>query len=481
VPPGPWTREQLLGLCATNPEQVVDLIFALLARVEQLTQRVQDLERQVNQNSRNSSKPPSSDGYGKPAPKSLREKSGKPSGGQPGHPGHRLKMVAEPDHVVQHTPESCRQCGRALAQEASASYQRRQVSDLVVRMEVTEHQAHSVRCPDCGTVNIGAFPTGITQPTQYGPDIKAFITYCDMYQLLPSERVHEMVYDLTGHALSEGTLYNANEKLYGALASYEAQVQEQLRAASVAHFDESGLRVQGKLHWLHSASTVLLTHYTVHARRGQAGIDAGGILPGFTGTAVHDGWSPYRLYTRCRHALCNAHHERELQAVLDNDHQDWARDLREHLHTIKAAVDQAAAAGRISLDEQTRKEFAAGYDAIIRRGLEANPVPERTAPGKRGRAKKTKTRNLLERLDQYRDDVLRFMYDFRVPYTNNQGERDIRMTKVQQKVSGTFRSLDGAKIFCRIRGYISTVRKHGLPVLQYIRAAFEGHPFMPSA
>ena len=289
--------------------------------------------------------------------------------------------------------------------------------------------------------------------------------------------MRELLYDLTGHSLSEGTLYNANERLYQELAAHEQQVYKQLQGEPVVNFDESGLRVEGKLHWLHSAGTALLTHYTVHTRRGQAGMDAAGILPSFTGIAVHDGWAPYRGYLHCRHALCDVHHERDLQGVLENDRQPRASDLRDHLHAIKAAVDAAVAAGQYSLAPLTREQFRLRYDAIIRRSLEANPVPLRTAAAtdKRGPVRKSKARNLLERLAQHRDDVLRFMDDFRVPYTT---ERDIRMIKVQQKISGTFRSLHGAQVFCRIRSYISTLKKHDLPVLDHIRAALEGHPFL---
>ena len=474
------TRAEIIAACATEPERVADALLASRREVQELSERVRELERQLHQNSGNSHKPPSSDGYGKPAPKSLRDKSSNASGGQPGHPGHHLQMVEAPDQVVHHRPASCRHCGRTLADVASVDSERRQVCDLVAHMEVTEHQAHRVHCPDCGEVNAAAFPDGVTQPTQYGSNIKSFVTYCNVGQFIPSDRLQELIYDLTGHNLSEGTLYNVNNTLYERLAPYEEQVKAQLIAAPVAHFDETGLRVDGKLHWLHSCGTARMTHYTVHRRRGKEGMDAAGVLPSFTGVAVHDGLPAYRKFL-CEHGLCNVHHRRELVAVIENVQQPWAKDMSNLLLKLNATKEQAIALGKDHLDAECLDEFAQRYDAIIQQGLRDNPLPTPSVPPRRGRVRKTKTRNLLERLDHYREDVLRFAYDFRVPFSNNQAERDVRMVKVQQKVSGAFRTLNGAKTFCRIRGYISTLRKHGLSVMSYLRDAFEGHPFIPQS
>lgn len=475
------TREELLELCATKPDKVVDLIFMLLSRVNELTLRVQELEAQLNQNSRNSHKPPSSDGYKKPEPKSLRGKSGKSSGGQNGHPGNRLEMREDPDHVQTHRPINCEHCGHSLEDVAPIGvYDRRQVFDLIARIEVTEHRTLSVHCPACRATNRAAFPDTVPYPVQYGPGVKAFFSYGSTYQFLPTERLCEMLADLTGHQVSEGTVFNTQATLYNILAEYEGRVQNQLQAAPVIHLDESGLRAEGKTHWLHSASTADFTHYTVHPNRGAKGITAGGILPEYTGVAVHDGWTPYWTFGQSRHALCNVHHERELQAVIDNDHQTWAQDLLTHLHTIKATVAEAVTSDRNQLSSNQLAAFTARYREIIQEGLAENP--RRTAiqtPGKRGRIKQTKTRNLLERLVQHQEEVLRFMRDFRVPYSNNRAEQDIRMLKVHQKIAGTFRSLDGAKIFCRIRGYISTLKKHGLSVMDNLQCAFRGQPYLP--
>jgi transposase len=489
------TKEEIIIACGTAPEQVADLVLVLQAQVQTLqtdlasalhqvqalTARVQELERRLGLHSRNSGKPPSSDGYGKPAPKSLRGKSDRPSGGQPGHPGHRLEMRENPDHTVVHRPSVCAGCGKHLPAETRAqNMERRQVFELKAYFEVTEHQAEAVRCQCCGAVTRGVFPDGVTAPTQYGRGTKAFAAYCDVYQMLPSERIRELVHDLTGHWLSEGTLYNLRTELAGALEPFEAEARAQLIAAPVVNYDETGLRVEGKLHWLHSASTSALTAYTVHAKRGIEGMRAAGILPTFGGVAVHDGWAPYWGF-QCLHALCNGHHQRELRAVEELDQQPWAAAMRDLLSTANEAVDAAVSADQEHLPSELVVSLTAQYDALIAQGLDANPLPDPPSAPRRGRPKKSKARNLVERLQTHREDVLRFLHDFRVPFTNNRAEQDIRMIKVQQKISGTFRSDAAAHEFCRIRSYISTVKKQGLPVLDWLRQAFQGHPFLPGA
>jgi transposase len=464
-------REKIIEACATNPEMIADLILSLVGRVD-------ELECRLNQNSRNSNKPPSSDGYQKPTPKSLRGKSGKPSGGQPGHKGYRLEMKDAPDHIVTHSVDTCTKCGHPLNEAQVQSYDRRQIMDLLAKMEVTEHRAETVSCPHCTHVNQASFPAEVPYSVQYGNRLKTFASYCDVYQLLPSERVRELLFDLTGHGLSEGTLYNINQHLYEQLLPYEENVKSLLLASPVLHSDESGLRVSGKNHWLHVASTDAGTLYTVHAKRGKEGIDAADILPEYEGTSVHDGWYSYWRYDKCRHALCNVHHERELCAVTENTGQPWAKEMVDLLHEIKKAVQTSTRLGHPQLDSAVLADFESRYDVIIQQGLALNPPPVPSADKKRGKPKQSKEKNLLDRLDQNRSAVLLFMHDFRVPYSNNQGEQDVRMIKVQQKISGTFRSKSGADIFCRIRGYISTLRKQGQPVLENLRLALEGKPFL---
>ena len=477
----PRSREEIIALCATAPEQVADLVMTLYVQVEALEARVRELQRRLGQNSGNSGKPPSTDGYQKPAPKSLRTKSGHPSGGQPGHPGHRLEFREDPDHTVVHRPSRCRSCGGRLATAPPGeAVDRRQVFELQARVEVTEHQVHAVRCACCGDVTQGEFPPDVVAPTQYGPDLKAFVAYCDTYQLLPTERICELVYDLTGHRLSEGTLYNLNTTLAGALVPFAEHTRALLSAEPVAHFDESGVRVQGKLHWAHVACTALLTLYTVHEKRGEEAMHAAGILPAFTGVAIHDCWGSYWNFA-CAHALCNVHLERELQAVWEFDLQPWAGAMRALLYTAARAVAAAALAGEDHLSAEQLAAVTTYYDDLIAQGLAANPLPDPPPGPRRGRPKKSKARNLVERLQARAEAVLRFLHDFRVPYSNNQAERDMRMVKTQQKISGTFRSKTAAEEFFRIRSYISTVRKQGLPVLDCLRQALQGHPVLPAA
>ncbi len=305
--------------------------------------------------------------------------------------------------------------------------------------------------------------------------MKAFLSYGATYQLVPSDRLCEWLFDLTGHQVSEGTLYNTQQVLYTQLESFEMAVKKAVIASPVVNFDETGMHVQAKLYWLHSASTATLTYYTVNPKRGRLGMEAAGILASFTGTAVHDGWAPYWSYTLCHHALCNIHHERELIAVEENTQQAWARTLISHLHTIKKAVAAAVAAGQTALSPEVLEDFESTYDTIIRQGLAENPRRVATAGAPvRGRIKQTKTRNLLERLNIHRDAVLLFMRDFRVPFTNNQAENDVRMAKVRQKISGTFRSVHGAEVFGRIRSYISTLKKKGCRSLNTSRRPSRG-------
>jgi len=483
--PAPWTRDELLDWCANDPERVVNLVFALWDRidaltqqVETLTQRVNELSAQVHQNSQNSHKPPSADGPQKPAPRSLRTPSGKPSGGQEGHPGARLEMREHPDITLIHRPETCAACGGTLEGSPAVETERRQVFDLVVHMDVTEHQAVTVRCPACQSETVGTFPATVVAPTQYGPALRTFLAYANVYQFIPAERMTDFIADLTGHRISEGTLYYTLDRLAGRLAPFDADLRRYLQTQDVLHFDESGLRIAGKTHWIHSASSWDATRYVVSSKRGQKGIEAAGVLPTFTGTAVHDGWPAYWMYGQCVHGLCNVHHERELQAVIETTHQTWAQDLIDHLHTIKRQVREAVALGQHALPDDQRVRLQTEYDRIVAEGMQANPRAQAPAGTvKRGRVKQTKARNLLERLHDHADAVLRFMTDFRVPYTNNQAEQDIRMIKVHQKVAGTFRSATGAETFCQIRSYISTLKKRDLPVWEGLQQALAGNPY----
>ena len=491
------TSAQALAIYQAGPETVVRVLLEMDARIDALIatneklmrdftarievseKRIKQLEDQLAKNSRNSGKPPSSDGFNRPAPKSLREKSQRPTGGQPGHAGFTLVLVDQPDHILLHKVESCARCRRSLAEVLPENVEKRQVHDLPPRgLIVTEHQAETKLCP-CGCVNKAVFPPVVTAPVQYGPGVKAAAVYLKNYQLLPYERAGEVFADLFACPISEGTLANILADCHARLEEPARQIKQQIANAPVAHFDESGSRVDKKLWWVHVASTAHATYYDIHPKRGAEAINAIDLLPGFLGRAIHDFWKPYFGYP-CEHGLCNAHHLRELIFVHEEHHQPWAKSMITCLRDMKTAV-AAARPNRSALSHFQVRTFRRRYQAIIEDGYRQNPLALSVRQKQRGPAKKSKPRNLLERLDKHRSQVQAFVHDFNVPFDNNQAERDIRMMKVQQKISGVFRSEEGAKAFCRIRSYISTARKNALGALEAIQLIFTGTPFVPLA
>jgi len=445
-----------------------------------MNQRIRELEGQIAKNSRNSSKPPSSDGYKKPAPKSLRKKTTRKTGGQPGHKGSTLNAVDKPDHTRRHSVVTCSCCGKSLANEIPSAIEKRQVFDLPpLRLEVTEHQAETKIC-DCGHKNSAQFPAGVNAPTQYGPGIKVAANYIKYHQHIPYARACELLSDLFGAGISQGTLANMFSECASLLETPLEQIKKQITESLVLHLDETGMRVENKGHWMHTASTQTATYYHIHDRRGTVAIDENGILPSFTGCAVHDHLKAYLTYD-CDHALCNAHHLRELIFVLEQYDQTWAQEMIDCLLKIKDTVDQTYPIAK-QLSPQQIKEFEDLYQQALTKGYAQNPLPPppKNKKKKPGRTAKTKPRNLLERLDEFRDQTLAFMYDFQVPFDNNLAERDLRMIKVQQKISGTFRTMNGAKIFSSIRSYLSTARKNGIGAFDALQALYAGHPFIPS-
>lgn len=470
-------------------ETLIAIILELERQLREQAALIQELRDQLAKNSQNSGKPPSSDGLKKPRTRSLRKKSGRRSGGQKGHQGHTLKMVEQPDQIQVYEASTCSHCATDLQSVEPCGYEKRQVFDVPpVRIEVTEHQAEVKTCPGCGQQVKGDFPSDVTQPVQYGPRLKAQASYLNNYQFIPLARTCELLGDFYGHTPSEAFVLDANATLVDQAEPSLATIKQQLIAADVAHFDESGLRVEDRLNWLHVASTNQLTYYAVHPKRGQVGMKALGILPEFKGRAVHDHWKSYFTFDNCQHALCNAHHLRELQFVLDQYEQNWAREMAQLLLDIKDEVHEAPL-DQTTLSPELLAHFEQRYNELIAQGLEANPPPADPPPRacgehsrtKRGRKKQSPPKNLLDRLQQFKPQVLAFMYDFRVPFDNNSAERDVRMVKVKQKVSGTFRTRTGAETFCAIRSYISTVRKHGRNVLDAIHDALTGNPFVPYA
>ncbi len=460
-------------------EQLRQENSALRDQVALLSERICVLEAQLAKDSHNSHLPPSSDRFRR-QPKSLRKRSGKQPGGQVGHTGNTLKLSPTPDLVIVLPVEVCQHCQHDLHEVASLAVERRQVIDLPPkRVLVIEHQAQQKCCPACHQISLAAFPEDVRAPVQYGAAIGAVGVYLVQQQLLPYERACEVVEDLLGPSMSVGTLQGLVERCARQLEVVEQQIKAALSHAPVLHQDETGLYVAGQRHWMHVSATEHLTHYAVHPKRGKEALDAIGILADFHGVSVHDGWRSYWQFL-CQHALCNVHHLRDLTFLYEEQLQAWAGKMKELLLDIKAAVEQARAEGRSSLHPLEVADWKARYSALLAEGYQANPPDPPPEIDRRGRRKQSAARNLLDRLSQHQEAVLLFLDNFAVPFDNSLAERDIRMVKVQQKISGCFRSPAGAQAFCRIRGYLSTLRKQGLAVLTALEQALVGHPVSPA-
>jgi transposase len=478
-------EDELIRLRQENADlrEQVKRIPLLEESIRQLSEQVQNLQERLMKDSHNSHLPPSSDRFARQKKtKSQRKRSGKKPGGQVGHEGHHLALVDNPDEKVVYPVEMCATCQADIRAVAARTLERRQVVDLPpVRLHITEHQAERKCCPHCAAETRAAFPDGVSAPVQYGTGLQALAVYLVTFHLLPFKRVGEILSDVTGTPLSEGTLRQMIARSARVLQPIERQIKVALRQAPVIHQDETGLYVAGERIWMHVTSTSRLTHYQIHAKRGNQALDANGILPGYQGTSVHDGWPAYESYG-CTHALCNVHLLRELIFLEETTGQLWATKMRRLLLALLRLTNWARARGRRELESPLQAQILRRYRQVLTLGEQANPPPPSDEPTtqRRGRRKQSPARNLLDRFIKHEEAVLAFVRDLRVPFDNSQAERDIRMVKVQQKISGCFRSWSGALDFCRIRGYLSTLRKQGLPLLSALQQVLAGHPLLPA-
>lgn len=444
-------EDKQLSAATKSIVEILILIISLLAN-------------RLNLNSTNSSKPPSSDPNREKRPA---RKTGKRPGGQKGHVGKTLAKVDDPDFVE---PIKIDRSKLPPGQYRDDGYESRQVFDIDISRVVTEYRAQ-ILVDETGNCFVASFPEGVTKAVQYGSGLKAHSVYMSQFQLIPYNRIQDYFADQINVPVSEGSIFNFNKEAFSLLYDFENRVKQELAESAIAHADETGINKNGERMWLHCLSNPKWTLFYPHEKRGKEAMDAMGVLPAFKGTLCHDHWKPYYKYD-CIHALCNAHHLRELTFAWEQDGQQWAKKMKDLLETInKDVIDNGGILNVVESGKYRKK-----YKNVIKKAEIECPEPERPAnkKGKRGRIKRSKSRNLLERLRNYEDDVLRFMENEHVPFSNNLGENDIRMTKVQQKISGCFRSMGGAQIFCRTRSYLSTCRKHGVKASHALSLLFEG-------
>ena len=468
------TRKQIRAVYDQGPEAVEDLVLSLVESINQLIdiseqqeKRIKKLEAQINKNSRNSSKPPSSDSPFKNKDKKKKKQS---SGVKKKRKGTTLKQVEDPDEVVKYKVDFCEHCQSDLSAVNIQTLDKRQVTDLPpIKAYTIEYQGEVKECPHCHKITKAVFPEGVTHKVQYGSGIQAAAVYLRNYQLIPLKRTIELFQDLFNIHLSEGTIVNMTTRCADNLSGFMEIVKQKLITAKIMHNDETGINIRGILHWLHTAGNKDYTYLFPHKRRGRIAFDKIGILPDFTGVSVHDFWKPYEKYN-CSHAYCNAHLIRELTFAHENLKQKWASKMISLILDIKEKVDLSE---EHFLKEDLISEFIRKYDKIIKQGYKANPPPNKT--GKRGRPKKGKALCLIERMDNHREEILRFMKEKDVPFDNNLAERDLRMIKVRQKISGTFRNINRVEDYCRIRSYISTMKKQNKDVFTALVDSFKPH------
>lgn len=472
------TKDEMIEQLLQQVAALTATVSAQAKSIEELNQTIKELKEQLNKNSKNSSKPPSTDGYKKPSPKSLRTPSGKKQGGQKGHPGTRLSVMAEPDKIKPHMPSACEGCPYYNRCKGVACVaEKRHVVDAVVTVEVTEHQLLEIpACPLHGGNRKGEFPSNVKATVQYGENLQALVVAFNTVGAVSIKRTHEILSGVFNIPLATGTISNMVKRCATALTGTVETIKQKVTASALAHFDETGTRVDGKLWWVHNASNCNYTYLDISTKRGAAGMEQCGVLTDFRGIAVHDCWASYWNYKDAEHAVCCAHLLRELTGIAENHpEQTWAKQFTDLLLAMKKVRDKAVTSGKEELSYYHLHKFDKKYDALIKLAREENPLPE-TTEKKRGRKKKGKILALVERLDNYKASVCLFVKNFFVPFDNNQAERDIRIIKVKTKVSGCFRSEDGARDYLKIMSYVGTAHKRGFNAYEAIREAISGHP-----
>lgn len=456
--------------------QLKDLTEQLKARDEEIAR----LKEQLNKNNNNSSKPPSSDGYKKPAPKSNRSKSGKRPGGQNGHSGSNLFAPDVPKSYEYHMPSCCSGCPNTEeCRKHGTVCASRQVVDATVDVAVIEHQQIQIcKCPlNPAIQNVkGKFPEGITAPVQYGKNLQALVVALNTYGAVSIQRTHDILSGVFSLPLSVGTIQSMLRQCAENLCGILPWIREQISNSPLMNCDETGSRIAGKLNWVHFNGNEQFSLLTLSSYRGHKGMTAIGILPNYTGTIVHDCWASYWKYPQLSHAVCNAHILRELNGITENyPEQTWADDFRKMLLKMKAVVDKAHQKAKATLSYYYRRKFSQQYDDIIKAALQTNPLPE-VVEGKRGRKKKGKIRALIERLQSNKEAVCLFTNDLSVPFDNNLAERGLRMTKAKFKIAGCFRTPEGCQNYLDVMSYVDSAKKHGKSAYEAIRMAVIGTP-----
>jgi len=470
------TTEEMNEQLLHQVSSLTATIAAQTALIAQLNQAIQELKEQLNKNSKNSSKPPSSDGLKKPSPKSLRKPSGKKAGGQTGHPGAHLTVTADPNDTIKHMPMACEGCAHyEMCKGTACISEKRHVVDAVVTVHVTEHQALEIPiCMLYGDTRKAAFPKEVKANVQYGDNLQALAVALNTVGAVSIKRTHEILSGVFNIPIATGTISNMVKRCAHALTETVDKIKQKMKDSGLGHFDETGTRVDKKLWWVHNASNCEFTYLDISPKRGYLGMEQCGVLPEFHGIAMHDCWASYWNYSDIQHAICCAHLLRELTGIVDNHpEQKWASEFIDLLLTMKKVKDKAIKTEKESLSYYHYHKFDKRYDKLIKQAREENPLPV-TSEKKRGRKKKGKILALVERLDQYKASVCLFIQNFMVPFDNNQAERDIRMIKVKTKVSGCFRSEEGAREYLKIMSYIGTAHKQGHNAYKAILNAVSG-------